>query len=332
MWEIANPTPYEADRAIVVDKHGEKHWVVVVKGTFDIAPDGSTSPAEEQFKVCPGPVYRGKDGESSLLYEQDLQAAKPRTDVIVNGNAHAPHGRPTTRMTVGLGTPLGTKTLAVHGDRRFERDLVGGIVKSPPLPFLTMPIVYERAWGGHDREDPEPANQRMDVRNTVGTGVFARASHAVGKPVPNVELLDGQETPVGFGALCSFWQPRLAYQGTYDAKWLEQRKPLLPEDWDPQWLQCAPVDQQIGPHLRGGEPFAVIGMTPGGTLRFALPKHYFGFTTHVGRRSFEHRAQIDTVVIEPDHPRVIVVWHSTLSCHHHIDDIDFTEIVEKQYV
>lgn len=325
--------PFAADRVITVDKDGAKRWVVVVKGTFDILPDGSTQPAKEQVPPCAGPEYRGKPDETSLVYEQDLVAPKPRTDIYLNATAHAPNGRPTTRMTVGLGTPRGNKSIVVHGDRRWERDLVGGITATPPLPFVKMPIVYERAWGGYDRTDADPAQHRLDPRNTVGTGHFSRISHRVGKALPNLEAQDGNvETPVGFGALCSFWQPRMSYQGTYDAAWLENRKPLVPTDWDPQWLQCAPIDQQVGPYLRGGEPFAAIGMTPAGTLRFALPKHYFAFTTHIGRRTFEHRAQIQTVVIEPDHPRVIVVWHTSLACHHLIDDIDYTEIVEKPYV
>jgi hypothetical protein len=223
----------------------------------------------------------------------------------------------------------------VLGDRRWEPDVVGGAAAGAPLPFLKIPIVYERAWGGFDRRDPDPKNHRLDERNPVGTGFVTRAVHRIGQPLPNFEPMSGNAEsagPAGFGAVCSFWMPRRAFQGTYDAKWIESRKPLLPADFDPQWLQCAPVDQQIAPHLVGGEPFAVIGMTPGGTLRFDLPKHYFGFTTHIGTSQHEHRAKIVTVIIEPDHPRVIVVWHTTLSCHHRIDDIDFTEIAEKQYV
>lgn len=333
MWTIKNDTPYVADRTIVVDKHGAKHYVVVVKGTFDIRADGTTKTADEQVPVCVAPEYTGDDGVSSLRYEQDLLPPKPRTDVYVNGLAHAPGGRPTTRMTVGLGTPTGTKSIVVHGDRRWERDLVGGITPTPPLPFATMPIVYERAWGGYDQGDPDPKQHKLDPRNTVGTGVFIRPANRIGKLLPNLEPMSGgAETPIGFGALCSFWKPRTDYQGTYDAAWFEKRKPLLPVDYDAQWLQCAPADQQFGPHLRGGEPFALSGMTPSGMLRFELPKHYFAFTTHIGSKRQEHRAQINTVVIEPELSRVIVLWHSMLSCHRDIDDIDMTVVVEKPYV
>ncbi len=335
MWLVENSTPYAAERSIVIDKRGERHWVVVVKGTFDILPGGVTRASAEQLPPLAAPVYVGKDGESSLLYDQELQAAKPRSEVYVNGYAYAPQGQPTTRVNVGLSTPQGTKTLAVVGDRRWERDLVGGVVTTPPLPFLKLPITYERAWGGYDKTDPDASKHRLDPRNTVGTGVVSRVAHRVGQCVPNIEF-PGRDLetsgPAGFGALCSFWHPRTTFQGTYDAKWMESRKPLLPEDFDPQWFQCAPVDQQLAKRLYGGETLAVVGMSTTGTLQFTLPKHYFAFTTRIGSKRLEHRAQIDTVVIEPEHPRVIVIWHTTLSCHHQIDDIDATMITEKPYV
>jgi hypothetical protein len=292
-------------------------------------------PSAEQVEPKIEPEYRGAPGESSLVYEQDLIAGKPRTDVYVNGTAYAPGGRPVTEMTVGLSTPMGRKTLRVVGDRRWERNLVGLVEPGPTVPFVEMPIVYERAYGGFDKTDPDPAKNRLDPRNPIGTGHFTAQHHKVGKPLPNIEFPDGDVArgPAGFGALCSYWQPRMKYQGTYDAAWIEKRKPLLPDDYDPQFLQCAPVDQQAPATLRGGEPFGVVGMTPGaGAVTFALPKHYFGLATRIGKNVHEHRARMQTVIIEPTFPRVIVVWHSTLSCHHEIDDIDWTEITEKQYV
>lgn len=331
MWELRNRTAFKAAWTIAVDKSGEKSWVVVVRGTFDITPNGGTRIAEEQLEPSAEPVYRGAPGESSLIQEQDLIPAKPRTDIYVDGHAHAPQGRPCTEMTVSLSTPAGRKSLLVRGDRTWERNLVGLVEPSPPLPFVKMPIVWERTYGGYDRQDPDEGKHRLDPRNPVGTGFFTSLGHRVGRLAPNIEPLGGGDEPVGFGALCSYWQPRIGYQGTYDGKWLETRKPLLPLDYDPQFLQCAPRDQQA-PHLRGGEPIAVVGMSPSGSLGFSVPKHYLAFTTHIGSDALQHRAKINTVLIEPDYPRVSVVWHTTLACHHRIDDIDATEIVEKPYV
>lgn len=335
MWALKNATPYAADRFVTVDPHGERRWVVVVKGTFDIHPDGSTTPAETQEPALFAPEYVGDDAESSLRWEVDLQPAKTGTDVYVVGSAFAPQGRPCTELTVGLQMPGRTKTLQVTGDRVWERNAVGLVEPSAPLPFTEMPIVYERAYGGYDRQDKDPGAHRLLPENPVGRGFFTSLGHRNGKPLPNVTypgkgMSDGV---AGFGAIASHWQPRMSFQGTYDAKWLEEQKPLLPLDWDPRVLSCAPADQQFRPHLRGGEPFAVVNMSPHApAVRFKLPKHYFGLKTIAGAKTFEHRARIDTVVIEPRHPRVLVVWHSELACHHDIDAIDHTIILEKQYV
>ncbi len=335
MWEIRNETPFAADRTIVVDKNGSRGWVVVIKGTFAIKPDGVLAPADEQIPPMLAPEYRGDDGESSLVYEQDLIAAKPRTDVYLNATAHAPDGRRCTEMVVGLRMPWGQKTLVVRGDRTWERNLVGVVEPSPPRPFVEMPITYERAYGGYDRQDPDASKHRMRAGNPVGTGMFTRGAHRLGRLLPNIEW-PGQRhdaPPAGFGALCSYWEPRAGFQGTYDAHWVERRKPLLPDDYDAQALQCAPADQQAKSHLRGGEVFGLVNMNPRRpAINFALPKHYFGFTTVIGRKRREHRAKLSTVIIEPEYPRVMIVWHSILECHHELDDIDFTLVKEKRYV
>jgi hypothetical protein len=334
MWILHNQTPFAAERTIVVDVHGARHWVVVVKGTFDIQRNGSLTLAKNQVEPKAAPEHHGEPGESSLRYEADLIPAKLRTDVYLNATAYAPEGRPTTKVTVGVETPLGTKRLVVHGDRVWKRNLVGQIEPSPPQPFVRMPIVYERAYGGFDCQDPDPSRHRLNEENPVGTGFFTSHAHRRDQPLPNVELLDRrlEAQPAGYGALCSYWQPRLRLHGTYDTRWVETRKPLLATDYDPLALQCGPIDQQVSPFLRGGERFGLINLSAAGSLGFALPKHYFALTTFVGKRRHEHRAAINTVIIEPDHPRVIVVWHSSLACHHEIDDIDFTEIVEKPYL
>ena len=48
MWMVLNETPYAADRNWAIDKHGAKSWIVAVRATFDVLPDGSTQIAAEQ--------------------------------------------------------------------------------------------------------------------------------------------------------------------------------------------------------------------------------------------------------------------------------------------
>jgi hypothetical protein len=333
MWELKNNTPFAASGIIAIDKLGARAWVIVVKATFSIASDGKLTIADEQLAPEAAAKYRGQAGESSLIYEQDLVGEKPRTDLYLNASAHAPRGRATTELTVAMRSPAGVKTLTVRGDRRWQRNAMGVIQQAAAEPFVKMPIVYERAFGGYDRTDASAAQHRLEPRNPVGTGFFAASAHRAGKLAPNIALAAGPESAVaGFGALCSYWEPRIAYQGSYDANWVKQQKPLLPLDYDSQFLQCAPRDQQFSPPLRGGEPIELSNLTAGGSLRLELPKHYFAFTTHAGRRELEHRARLNTVVIDPDDDRLIMVWAGALSCHQQIDAIDYTRVIEKAYV
>jgi hypothetical protein len=41
MWALDNRTPYKAGSTWGRDKDGVHEWIVAVKGTFDIRPDGS---------------------------------------------------------------------------------------------------------------------------------------------------------------------------------------------------------------------------------------------------------------------------------------------------
>lgn len=335
MWGLDNRTPYEAERGWVLDVDGAKQWVVVVKGTFDIQPDGSLALSDDPVSPLLAPRYFGEDGASSIEYEADLVGSKAATDVLVNGSAHAPEGKPTTRMNVALQIKGRRKIIEVQGDREYERDVYGQAVPSTPMPFVTMPIVYERAYGGFDQASPEPARQRMDPRNPVGRGVTAKAKRRLGTPVANL-VFPGQNPaksgPAGFGAIASYWSPRREHAGTYDARWVRERKPLLPKDFDPRFHQCAPIDQQHTPHLRGGELVELVNMTPSGVLRFELPKIYLALTTHFGFDTKEHRTKIASVIIEPEVPRVIVVWQSILPCHHLVDRLDKTVIRRKPYL
>ena len=80
MWRIDNRTPFAAERAWVRDRDGSEIWLVAVKATFDIRPDGTTAIAEEQPPVLRVPEYHGEPGKSSIKYESDLVLTKQTTD------------------------------------------------------------------------------------------------------------------------------------------------------------------------------------------------------------------------------------------------------------
>jgi hypothetical protein len=330
MWSIDNRTPYQIERAWGRDADGVHEWIVAVKGTFDIRADGSLALAEEQLAPLLMAQYHGKPGLSSLRYDADVVTSKPTTDVVLNGTAYAPGGRPSTEFTIGMVVGPVRKALRVRGDRRWERGTFGAI-RSACEAVTQVPLVYERAYGGYDHADPDPAQHCLDTRNPVGVGVVSKGP-SPGQALPNFEYLNGsldKAGPAGLGPIDSCWSPRREFLGTYDEAWQRGRYPLLPADWDARSLLCSPADQQPSKHLRGGERVELTNLTPSGRLSFSLPRVRLRFSTLLDGQTEEHLGQLATVIIEPDHPRVLMVWQSSLLVRTNGDYLERTVVSEK---
>jgi hypothetical protein len=316
MWQIENLTPFAAERAVVRDREGVEVLVFAVKGTFTIDEDGATRPAEAMEPILFAPTYLGEPGRSSLQYDPDLHLGKGATDVIVHGLAHAARGEPATVVEVSLRVDAFVKRLLVIGDRTWE-PAPGGVELSAPEPFVTMPIVYERAYGGEDEGASGPA---IDARNPVGAGFARSPGSLAGRRAPNVEDPDApirawsdRPAPMGFGPIAREWPARRKLAGSFDERWEEERSPLLPVDFDDRFHRAAPPDQQL-PTLRGGEPVELVNMTPSGLLRFAVPRVRIGFRTRIAGKLVRHEGALGTLIIEPERSRIILVWRTELPC------------------
>ncbi|HEY0709775.1 MAG TPA: DUF2169 domain-containing protein, partial [Polyangia bacterium] len=159
--------------------------------------------------------------------------------------------------------------------------------------------------------------------NPVGVGFVTARDRAGGVKAPNIEFpddlvraWDARPQPAGFGFVCSHWQERAALTGTYDQKWSDTRQPLPPTDFDMRHFQAVPRDQQTPGFLVGGETVSLLNLTPQGILHFKVPRMRLAFETRFrdGERR-EHAPSLHTLLIEPDFPRVSLVWHSALECH-----------------
>ena len=339
MLELDNRTPYAAERTIVMNKAGEKSWVVAVKATYHVRMDGTTELAEVQKPLFYSAEHIGEPGKSSILYEADMIPTKPATDVLVNGQAYAPADKPTAAVDVSIRVGPLKKRLRVFGDRHWYTGILGRLKQSSPVKFERMPITYERAFGGWDMTDPDPVKQQLYSKNPIGRGFVTKKHHLKESALPNVEhpshlisAWNDRPAPGGFGAIASYWSPRLDWGGTYDEEWMKDKFPLLPDDFDDRFYQCALPDQQVSEFLRGGEDVTLENLTESGSLHFTLPKVRLNFLTRFGKQKQEHRASLQTVVIEPDVPQVIMVWQTSLACHHLLDQLDVTIVREKRYI
>lgn len=336
MWLVINRTPYATGSTWVQDKDANKIWLVVLKATFDIRPDGSCQLCDQQIPVLQIAKPLGEFGQSSLIYEADLFGIKTCTDILVRGSAWSPRDEPATAVDVQLSLGAIRKRLRVFGDRVWERGAFG-VAPSSPQPFESMPIVYERAYGGWDRAAQDAAEHRMESRNPIGVGFALSADHCVGRPLPNIEwpdrLIDSwkdRPPPAGLNAVECHWTPRRELAGTYDEAWLDNRFPLWAQDFNPRYNNCAPADQQADGFLRGGESVELLNLSADGQMRFQLPRIQPLFETRFKQESVEHRAQLCSVIIEPDASRLIMAWQTSLICNQRMDDLDATVVSQKR--
>jgi hypothetical protein len=333
MWAIENQTPFAAERTFVRDRDGSEIWLIAVRATFQLFPDGSLQVAKKQEPVALAPLFSGKPGVSSLKCDSDLPRTKESTDILLNATAHVPkHLADSDELVVGFRVGNISKKLTVVGDRVWERNF-GILGPSTPKPFRSMPICYERALGAN----PELVTSKSDFvyaeRNPVGTGLVAVESGSL----PNIynpgesSVRPSTKLPVaGFGPVAGHWSPRRGLAGTYDDKWQKEKRPLLPDDFNDAWFQSAPKDQITSGFLQGGETVELFNLTPSGSLKFQLPRHSFGFRTSIDGKVELHRSNLHTVLIEPDDNRLSMVWHTALPCHHTLYTLKRTVVFEKQ--
>jgi hypothetical protein len=329
--ELVHATGMQAEYCLGTQVDGRELLVTAIKGTFSFPPPGAEAElAAQQEPLTFADTFSGEPGLSPPVYESDVAPRKPRCDVLLNGSAHAPGGRPVTRLPVTLQVGGFAKAFMIVGDRYWLKSL-NSIRATAPRPFLIMPITYERAFGGVDASSRNPAEHETFRPNPAGRGFYRRPSADAldGKPLPNTEELDnpfkrpdGSYRPMAFGPIGRNWLPRAPLAGTYDADWQENVFPALPKDFDESYYQSAPGDQQI-PYPRGGEPVVLTHLTPEGRTGFRLPARQFRvWYLKPNREEVETRAVIDTLIIEPDRRRFMVVWRSALALRRDLFEVE----------
>ncbi|MDP9896740.1 hypothetical protein J2W32_005850 [Variovorax boronicumulans] len=321
--ELINATRMVTGYNMGLEPSGRELLVVVIKGTFRFPhpeePEGHFALHETQLPLVMADTFSGAPGYSAPVYEVDFAPRKPRCDILLAGSAHAPQGRPTTRVEVGVRIGGWSKTMAVIGPRHWECGLSGASA-TPPGVFVRQPISYDVAFGGSDVRHEDPAQHAAYMPNPVGRGFHRhiKAGWVDGAPLPSTEEVDhavrepgGSYRPMAFGPVGRGWEPRSRFAGTYDQVWRDEHFPFLPPDFDAQYFQAAPMDQQVPLDYFGAGPTEVLlaNLTPEGLTRFTIP--HLVAPVHVFPRTGEREdcaATLDTVVIEPDAQRFSLTW------------------------
>ncbi len=336
--DFQNKTKVQAGWTMGFDRDGRELVIVAVKATFKIPEAGPEAAlAEEQVPLTEADVFTGEPGFSATLYESDYAHPKPKCDVLLNGSAYAPEGKPAQRVRVSLQVGGWSKSFDVVGNRVWQAGLLY-VAASNPEPFTVMPISYDNAFGGVDRSQKDETKHRWYPYNHAGVGYheYTSAKYMDGKPLPNTEEPGhaitnpkGTYRPMAFGPVGRSWQPRAKYAGTYDQKWIDEQAPFWPDDFDYRHFQAAAEDQQM-PYLTGGEDVVLTNLTPQGVTRFRLPKMRIPVVVvPAGGRESQLDNVIDTVLIEPDKQRFMLAWRATASMKRSCFDLVQTIVGEK---
>ena len=318
--DLLNATRMQAGYTLGTEPSGRERLVVAVKGTFVIPQKGEEAAlAEEQLPLIEADSFTGEPGYSAPLHEVDYAPRKKRCDVLLNGTAYAPGGKPTARVTVGLKVGTMAKSFDVVGKRLWD---AGSVSVDPGYAgsFVKLPISYDKAFGGLDNFHADSEEHRAFMPNPIGVGYHHHLYKEMvdGTPMPNTEERHqpiksprGPYWPMAFGPIGRGWEPRYKLAGTYDQNWVDKVFPFLPADFDEAYYQAAPADQQMA-YPKGGEEVRLVNLTPDGRTGFRLPRREVPvvfFLKDGGRE--EQQAVIDTLVIEPDEDRFTMTWRAS---------------------
>lgn len=320
-----------ADVAVALDAHGQQHLVVAAKATWSLP-----LPGQRPRPLAPQPLvladeYHGEPGQSPMRYGADMARFKARCDVLFDACAHSPDGRSVTELLAGFELGEQRKFVRVLGARRWRKQLVGWGL-SDPQPFTTVPLHHGLALGGTrvHSQDGQPCIE-AHLHNPAGRGWGGEYTldQLNDQPAPQLEHPDRPVTrpdapslPQALSAIGRHWLPRRQFAGTYDDAWRRDVFPLLPSDFDEQFHQCAPADQQV-PYPQGGDAVRLLNLLPGqADLRFKLPR--FKPLVRVLRTDYSQEAPtavLDTLYFETERQRFSGVWRASVPIRRSLQEI-----------
>jgi len=304
--DIINKTQFTAGFFNTVVGHDQLLGAVVLKavhtiqdGRLEVDPDRAWPVQGDPIKTDFGEF----DGESPFTREP--------VDFILLGKAYAPRGPVPGPVTVKI--QLGATfsySLVVFGDRYWlkqGRDLV----PSEPASFESMPIVWERAYGGKCKVE---TGEMPFHSNPKGRGFYLTAEQAEGRQLPNFEnptclirSWKDQPEPAGTAPYPRDWSMRALNSVDLDLKSpvprIRKVKPTYFNNGNPRLIRPEP--------LRPGETIGVAGVRPrGAELKFVLPAQSFHVHVQLQDRRYVFPAHLDTVIVLADEERVVLGYRS----------------------
>jgi len=295
--DFRNRTEHAADMLRASSARSQDHMLAcfIARPTYRLV-NGSLVAAEEPWPIDPAPF------ETPLgLSSGDKPFYSGGIDVLVGGQVRQPRGSE-ARLDVEIAVGRAfRRRIAVIGDRVWKRDAAGALVPGEPAPFLTMPLTYERAFGG-----AAPTEHGVDMpyqANPLGRGFYLDEASAEGQPLPNLEDpaspvrgVHDMPEPVGLGyypldgslrPLSALDHP-LAMRAPGAPARDEPPRPIEPGDVLPTLFNAAHPRMILAPG-KGPAPGDLVRLSHGmrdGDLAFTMPD--LSMHAHVQLEDREH--------------------------------------------
>jgi hypothetical protein len=315
--ELTNRTPLPAAVRAHRDHLGQPHILVVAKGTWRLS-DGRLGAAEQQVglhekQICmrlgdfaldslQKKVIESRQEEQIVWLDYDLSPPKPAFDVIVAGYATAPPNYQEAHIDAGVRIGQHVASLRAHVPRYWEPGLLNDRAKPLTTAVTRVPITYAFA----DWSLGFPLDPSKDALAWLPWIEAPCASNQRGKRA---------KAPVGFGIWPENSAHRQPHAGTYDDVWKRERSPDLPKDFDARFYNVAHPDLQLPNAPVGGTAIRLVHLAEKAVIDTHFPTLSLSAqaTTAGGQTTSVVTLKPDTLIIEPDHDRMSVVWRVLLS-------------------
>jgi len=296
---------------------GEHSLAVIAKTSLALTAADRLEPiAPADQPSLTGDRYAEDDRAASCLYASDFVPFKPRGEITFEGSGHAAGGAPVTELDVSFGLADAVKTLRVFGDRHWVIDRSGRHRPSEPDPFVSMPLVYEKAFGG-PAYDLNPAGIGYRGGAVIGGRDKRTALPNVEDPRNLLRTPRDMRYPAGFAPINAAWKERRDHVGSYGPDYFKNHWPSVPPDFNWAYYCAAPRNQRASGFYRGDETIVADNLhprypkirapLPGIRQRcFALIREEDGFGMQ------EVQMNLDSIHVDLNAETVSLVWRGSL--------------------
>lgn len=339
MFHLRNFTCFHAQNFVSVDQTDRGYHVILAKIGYTFNIDAYTGQAELTLSSVQPPLvfsdhYNSDSALSSTLIESDFVLYKPKLDVIINAMAYAPMGRAAAYFPASVMVGNYQKDLLITGPRYWRRESFGWSL-TDASPIECLPIRYEYAFGGtgsnllygdtsDDLDDDNHITEETAIlHNPIGQGFYSEAylkdvphrrtfsAHQIDSPTHPVLHPSESRLPQGFGWFSRYFASRLAFSGTMDIIWMQNRAPLLPGNFSMEYWNGAHPDLQFA-HLKHNHlyDFVFTGLvpypiSPKQTFRLQLPVETFFVQLYTTKNlSICRDLILDTIRIDVEERRI----------------------------